>query len=123
MKSDMSRRYHTRVVTNIVYSAIITCLVEVFVVANMTMIARYMEDAGKLNRLAELLLSMNAAVVLVYVVSGILLFSCDLPAFAGVLHPLHQPHLGCHSEYFRGGFEHHYRRDRGRRVLQYGRPI
>ena len=75
MKSDMSRRYHTRVVTNIVYSAIITCLVEVFVVANMTMIARYMEDAGKLNRLAELLLSMNAAVVLVYVVSGILLFS------------------------------------------------
>ncbi|EEG51552.1 ATPase/histidine kinase/DNA gyrase B/HSP90 domain protein [[Clostridium] asparagiforme DSM 15981] len=71
----MSRRYHTRVVTNIVYSAIITCLVEVFVVANMTMIARYMEDAGKLNRLAELLLSMNAAVVLVYVVSGILLFS------------------------------------------------
>lgn len=75
MKSDMSRRYHTRVVPNIVYSAIITCLVEVFVVANMTMIARYMEDAGKLNRLAELLLSMNAAVVLVYVVSGILLFS------------------------------------------------
>ncbi len=75
MKSDMSRRYHTRVVTNIVYSAIITCLVEVFVVANITMIARYMEDAGKLNRLAELLLSMNAAVVLVYVVSGILLFS------------------------------------------------
>ena len=75
MKSDMSRRYHTRVVTNIVYSAIITCLVEVFVVANMTMIARYMEDAGKLYRLAELLLSMNAAVVLVYVVSGILLFS------------------------------------------------
>jgi len=75
LKSDMSRRYHTRVVTNIVYSAIITCLVEVFVVANMTMIARYMEDAGKLNRLAELLLSMNAAVVLVYVVSGILLFS------------------------------------------------
>lgn len=75
MKSDMSRRYHTRVVTNIIYSAIITCLVEVFVVANMTMIARYMEDAGKLNRLAELLLSMNAAVVLVYVVSGILLFS------------------------------------------------
>ena len=75
MKSDMSRRYHTRVVTNIVYSAIITCLVEVFVVANMTMIARYIEDAGKLNRLAELLLSMNAAVVLVYVVSGILLFS------------------------------------------------
>ena len=75
MKSDMSRRYHTRVVTNIVYSAIITCLVEVFVVANMTMIARYMEDAGKLNRLAELLLAMNAAVVLVYVVSGILLFS------------------------------------------------
>ncbi len=75
MKSDMSRRYHTRVVTNIIYSAIITCLVEIFLVANVTMIARYMEEAGKLNRLMELLMSTNAVVVLAYVLSGIVLFS------------------------------------------------
>lgn len=75
MKSDMSRRYHTRVVTNIIYSAIITCLVEIFLVANVTMIARYMEEAGKLNRLMELLVSTNVVVVLAYVLSGIVLFS------------------------------------------------
>ena len=75
MKSDMSRRYHTRVVTNIIYSAIITCLVEIFLVANVTMIARYMEEAGKLNRLLELLMSTNVVVVLAYVLSGIVLFS------------------------------------------------
>jgi len=75
LKSDMSRRYHTRVVTNIIYSAIITCLVEIFLVANVTMIARYMEEAGKLNRLMELLMSTNAVVVLAYVLSGIVLFS------------------------------------------------
>ena len=74
MKSDMSRRYHTRVVTNIIYSAIITCLVEIFLVANVTMIARYMEEAGKLNRLLELLMSTNVVVVLAYVLSGIVLF-------------------------------------------------
>ena len=72
MKSDMSRRYHTRVVTNIIYSAIITCLVEIFLVANVTMIARYMEEAGKLNRLMELLVSTNVVVVLAYVLLSLI---------------------------------------------------
>ena len=38
MKSDMNRRYHTRVITNIIYSAIISCLVEIFLVTNVSMI-------------------------------------------------------------------------------------
>ncbi len=75
MKSDMSRRYHTRVVTNIVYSAIITCLVEIFLVANVTMIAGYLEESGRLNRLLQNLLAIDVVMTLIYVLFGIVLFS------------------------------------------------
>ena len=53
MKSDMNRRYHTRVITNIIYSAIISCLVEIFLVTNVSMIARYMEESGRMNGLIQ----------------------------------------------------------------------
>ena len=75
MKSDMSRRYHTRVVTNILYSAVISCLVEIFLVTNVSMIARYMEESGRMNRLLQAVLDYHVAVVLVYVVSGLVLFA------------------------------------------------
>lgn len=75
MKSDMSRRYHTRVVANIIYSAIITCLVEIFLVANLSMIARYLERSGKAGRLTQMILSSGEAVVLIYVIFGLALFS------------------------------------------------
>ena len=71
----MSRRYRTRVLTNIVYSAIISCLVEVFLVTNLTMIARYLEGSGRLNLFVEAVLENSVAVVLVYVISGLLLFA------------------------------------------------
>ena len=75
MKSDMSRRYHTRVITNIIYSAVISCLVEIFLVTNVSMIARYMEESGRMNRLLQAVLDYHVAVVLVYVVSGLVLFA------------------------------------------------
>ena len=75
MKSDMSRRYHTRVSTNIIYSAVISCLVEIFLVTNVSMIARYMEESGRMNRLLQAVLDYHVAVVLVYVVSGLVLFA------------------------------------------------
>ena len=75
MKSDMSRRYHTRVVTNIIYSAIISCLVEVFLVTNISMIARYMEESGRMNRLVQAILDYHVAVVLTYVIFGLVLFA------------------------------------------------
>ncbi|MCC8026375.1 MAG: HAMP domain-containing histidine kinase [Clostridium sp.] len=75
MKSDMSRRYHTRVITNIIYSAIITCLVEIFLVTNVSMIARYLEDSGRMDRLVQAVLQYHTAVVLMYVIFGLILFS------------------------------------------------
>lgn len=71
----MSRRYHTRVITNIIYSAIISCLVEVFLVTNVSMIARYMEESGRMNGLIQAVLDYHVAVVLIYVISGLILFA------------------------------------------------
>jgi len=75
LKSDMNRRYHTRVITSIIYSAIITCLVELFLVTNVSMIARYLEESGRMGRLVQAVLEYHTAVVLTYVILGLILFS------------------------------------------------
>ncbi len=75
MKNDMSRRYRTRVITNIIYSAIISCLIEVFLVTNISMIARYMQGMGKTAWLVRAVLEQHVAIVLVYVLTGLLVFS------------------------------------------------
>ena len=62
-------------VTNIIYSAIISCLIEVFLVTNLTMIARYMQGTGKLSWMVEAVLSQHVAVLLVYLLSGLLVFA------------------------------------------------
>ena len=75
MKNDVSRRYRTRVITNIIYSAIITCLVEVFCVTNLAMVARYMGNKGKMVLMVQAIEKQHTAVVLLYLILGILLFS------------------------------------------------
>lgn len=75
MKNDVSRRYRTRVITNIIYSAIITCLVEVFLVTNLSMVARYMGNRGKMLLMVQAIEKQHTAVVLLYLILGILLFS------------------------------------------------
>lgn len=75
MKSDMNRRYHTRVITNIIYSGIITYLVELFLVTNLSMIAGYMEESGRMSRMVQAVLESHTAVVLMYVIFGLVLFS------------------------------------------------
>lgn len=77
MKNDMSRRFHTRVITNIVYSAIVTCLVEAFLVTNLSMIARYLGESGKFgnNAFFHILSGSNTVMILLYVIVGIFIFS------------------------------------------------
>ena len=75
MKNDVSRRYRTRVITNIIYSAIITCLVEVFLVTNLSMVARHMGNRGKMLLMVQAIEKQHTAVVLLYLILGILLFS------------------------------------------------
>ena len=75
LKSDMSRRYRARIVANIIYSAIISCLVELFFITNISMIARYLEGSGGGNALTQAILDQGVAVVMVYLVLGLLLFA------------------------------------------------
>lgn len=75
MKSDMSRRYRTRVVTNIIYSAIISCMIEVFLVTNVSMIARYVQGTGRFGWLVEAVLGQHVAVLIVYLMFGLLVFA------------------------------------------------
>lgn len=75
IENDVSRRYRTRVITNIIYSAIITCLVEVFLVTNLSMVARYMGNRGKMLVMVQAIEKQHTAVVLLYLILGILLFS------------------------------------------------
>lgn len=81
MKNDVSRRYRTRVITNIIYSAIITCLVEVFFVTNLSMVARYMGNKGKMVLMVQAIEKQHTAVVLLYLILGILLFSITFMSF------------------------------------------
>ena len=96
MKNDVSRRYYARIVMNIVYSAIITCLVEIFLVANISMIARYLTERGQQGRFLEAVLNSQSLVVLIYVLFGICLFSRNPAVSSGALHPLYGAHFPGH---------------------------
>lgn len=76
MKSDMSRRFHARIVANIFYSTIVTVLIEIFLVTNISMIAGYLNKTGPGNALLDTFTSFQSAVVvLAYVLIGICIFS------------------------------------------------
>lgn len=74
-KTDLSHRYHTRVVANIIYSTVIVCLIEVFLVTNLSILAEFAQDQQWNSALFNLILDSDAVIVLVYVLIGILIFS------------------------------------------------
>ena len=75
MKNSMGSSYRFRVLTHIVYRAIITCLVEVFLITNLSMVARYIQQSGKVSALVHFILEQHLAVVILYVLVGIVIFS------------------------------------------------
>ena len=75
MKNDMNRRFRTRVITNIFYSAVVTVLIEVFLVTNVSLNATYMDNAGIDNFFISILVSFDVVVILMYVLFGILVFT------------------------------------------------
>lgn len=74
MKNDMSRRFHTRVVTNVIYSAVVACLVVVFLVTNLAMVGEYAVESGKDGSLAAIFYQPGMLVTLLYVLTGIAVF-------------------------------------------------
>ncbi len=75
MKNDMSRRFHTRVITNIIYSTIFACLVDLFLVTNLTMLGEYAVEQGKEGSLQTVFYHPSSIIILLYVLGGIATFS------------------------------------------------
>ena len=71
----MNRRFRTRVITNIFYSAVVTVLIEIFLVTNVSLIATYMDNAGIDNFFISILVTFEVVVILMYVLFGILVFT------------------------------------------------
>jgi len=74
-RSDLSRRFHTRMVTNVIYSTLVTCLVEVFMVFNLSMLAGYAGESQWDNALLAMVYHSDIIIVLGYVLLGIIIFS------------------------------------------------
>lgn len=76
MKNNRNRHFHTRVVTNILYSTIVSCLVVVFLVTNLTMIANYITDSKeKIHPFFQMIAEFDIVMVILYVLFGIFIFS------------------------------------------------
>jgi len=75
LKNDMSRRFHTRVITNIIISAIFACLVDLFLVTNLTMLGEYAVRQGRENFLQAVFYQPGTVITLLYVLAGIATFS------------------------------------------------
>ena len=74
-KSDLSHRYHTRVIANIIYSTLVDCLIDVFLVTNLNMLAEYAQRSEHSSALLNMVGQSDVVVVLVYVLIGILAFA------------------------------------------------
>lgn len=73
--NDMSKRFHTRLVANVFYSAFITCLIEIFLITNVSMIVEYLEETKHADSFLIQLYGMSTFMTIGYVFIGILIFS------------------------------------------------
>ena len=71
----MSRRFHTRVITNIIFSTIFACLVDLFLVTNLSMLGEYAVKQGREGSLEAVFYHPDTIIVLLYVLAGIATFS------------------------------------------------
>ncbi len=55
-KKRLSHRalHHTRVITNIIYSTLVACLIDVFLVTNLTMLAEYAQRSRTVSALFDM---------------------------------------------------------------------
>ena len=70
----MSRRFRTRTVTNIFYATLLTCLIEIFLIANVSMVEEYLRKIESESFLLDFL-ELSPIMVLIYVLIGIGIFS------------------------------------------------
>jgi two-component system sensor histidine kinase VanS len=72
---DMSHQFRTRLIINILYSLVVACLVEVFLVINLSMLAGYSRKLEWNNALLARVYEPDVVIVLGYVLVGIAIFA------------------------------------------------
>lgn len=72
---EMSRSFYWRVAANIGYSTLIACMVEIFLITNLSLISRYIRESGKSSMLLFSDSRGEMIRVLLYVLLGIAVFS------------------------------------------------
>ena len=75
MKNDRSRRFYGQVTVNILYSTLIACLVEVFLITNVDMLVNYMEKTREELIPFLRVFRMGTVTTILYVILGIGIFS------------------------------------------------
>lgn len=71
----MNRRYHTRVIANIFYSTLVSVLIELFLVTNVSLVSGYLEQEGKTNVFTAMITGGDVVIILLYVIIGIAVFT------------------------------------------------
>lgn len=74
-RSDMRHRFRTRLIANIVYSSLVACLVEMFLVTNVGMLAKYARESQWNNALMAMIDDRDLVIILGYVLLGVMVFS------------------------------------------------
>ncbi len=75
MKNNIGRRFYTQVLINILYSTLIVCLVEVFLITNIDMLAAYFIGTGGAMAAFFNIFRMGTITTILYVLFGIGLFA------------------------------------------------
>ncbi|MCI7794869.1 MAG: HAMP domain-containing histidine kinase [Lachnospiraceae bacterium] len=75
MKNNSGRRFYTQVVINILYSTMIACLVEVFLITNIDMIVTWLVDTKSSMAPFASIFRMGTITTILYVLVGIAIFS------------------------------------------------
>ena len=75
MRNDRSRSFYTQVIVNMLYSTVIACLVEAFLITNIDLLLAYVEQTG-ISQMAFLrIFRMGTITTILYVIFGIGVFN------------------------------------------------
>ena len=75
MKNNIGRSFYTQVIVNILYSAVIACLIEVFLITNIDMLVTYLAETGSGLAPLTAIFRMGTITTILYVILGIGIFS------------------------------------------------
>ena len=75
MKNNIGGRFYTQVIINILYSTMVACLIEVFLITNIDMLVTYLVESGNRMTLFTGIFRMGTVTTILYVLLGIAIFS------------------------------------------------